>query len=183
MVEIDDVLNLNESTIKELAIIVYELIKCYKIGYIHGDFHFNNILFNKKEKYINSIKGRALLIDFGYAMKISKPENLSNNEIIKKLLFTKNEHYGFAPYTWESYQWLNYIYLNDDLNKKILSELLIIENELNDSITNTQYINEEDLDIKEIDEQDTDEQDTDKQDTDEQDRDEQDTDEQDTDEK
>ena len=154
---IDNVLNPDETTVKELALIVYELIKCYKIGYIHGDFHFNNILFNKKEKYIRSIKGRALLIDFGYAMKIDNSENLSNNEIIKKLLFTKNEHYGFEPYTWVSYQWLNYIYLNDNLNKKILDELLVIENELNDSKPKSEDIVEKEKDKKETDKKETDE--------------------------
>jgi hypothetical protein len=46
-----------------------------KTGYTHGDHHFANIMYNKKDsKYFHGTKGRILLIDFGRSTKIPSSE-------------------------------------------------------------------------------------------------------------
>lgn len=116
---------------KDFALIIYELIRCYKIGYIHGDFHLNNILFNVKEKYIPSFLGKSLLIDFGYSFSVpqDKRDLSTSEEIINVLLDTINPFYEFAPITFISYQWLNYINSNDKVRNKVLEYLNIVEKE------------------------------------------------------
>lgn len=46
---------------------LYELLRLYNVGYIHGDPHKSNILFNPDYKYIDEdeYKGRAIILDFG----------------------------------------------------------------------------------------------------------------------
>lgn len=113
------------------ALIISELIRCYKIGYIHGDFHLNNILFNKDEKYVPSFKGKALLIDFGYSFPVpnDKRDLSDNKEIINVLLTTINPFYEFAPESFVSYQWLNYIANNETFGDEVFKYLNIIEQE------------------------------------------------------
>ena len=120
---------------KDFALIIYELIRCYKIGYIHGDFHLNNILFNVKEKYIPSFLGKALLIDFGYSFSVpqDKRDLSTNEEIINVLLDTINPFYEFAPITFISYQWLNYIISNYKVKTKVFEYLNIVEKERKES--------------------------------------------------
>tara|TARA_Y100001970_G_scaffold282469_1_gene395369 strand:+ start:1679 stop:2875 length:1197 start_codon:yes stop_codon:yes gene_type:complete len=120
---------------KDFALIIYELIRCYKIGYIHGDFHLNNILFNVKEKYIPSFLGKSLLIDFGYSFPVpqDKRDLSTNEEIINTLLDTINPFYEFAPITFISYQWLNYINSNYKVRTKVFEYLDIVEKERKES--------------------------------------------------
>lgn len=59
----------------------YELIQLALKGYSQGDFHMGNILINKDyQNYFDGINGRAIIIDYGYALQIPN-ENL---EIIKE---------------------------------------------------------------------------------------------------
>jgi hypothetical protein len=55
--------------------IMYLLLDlAYKAGYTHGDFHGGNLMINPSlNGYFNGIKGKPLLIDFGYAKKIEEP--------------------------------------------------------------------------------------------------------------
>ena len=50
----------------------YELLRLYDIGFMHGDYHMENILINTNYRYNNLRgiwKGRCMLIDFGMAFK------------------------------------------------------------------------------------------------------------------
>jgi len=57
---------------KKLA--VYELIRLYDLGYLHGDFSLSNILINPDYNYTETNrendKGRAMLIDFGASFPV-----------------------------------------------------------------------------------------------------------------
>jgi len=63
--------------LKSLA--AYELVRLKQIGFIHGDLHDGNIMYNPNYKYITNddkevkFKGRALIIDFGRSL-IDKTE-------------------------------------------------------------------------------------------------------------
>ena len=64
-----------EKLVKELnkakSLAAYELVRLKQIGFIHGDLHNGNIMYNPNYKYITNDdddvehKGRALIIDFG----------------------------------------------------------------------------------------------------------------------
>lgn len=112
-----------------LALILSDLIRCYKIGYIQGDFHMGNVLFNPKEQYIEAFKGRSLLIDFGYTFEVPDEikEETNNEQIIKNLLETTNPYYKFKPETWVSYQWLVFVNNNESLKELVLENIDIIE--------------------------------------------------------
>lgn len=50
---------------------LYELNKMHKIGYMHNDFHFQNVLIHETYNYFDTnSSGRALIIDFGAADKV-----------------------------------------------------------------------------------------------------------------
>jgi len=55
---------------------LYTLIQlALETGYTHGDHHFANIMYNKKDsKYFHGTKGRILLIDYGRSTKIPSSE-------------------------------------------------------------------------------------------------------------
>lgn len=114
-----------------LALILNDLIRCYKIGYIQGDFHMGNVLFNPKEQYIDRFKGRSLLIDFGYTFEVPDDikDETDNETILKNLLETTNPYYNFKPETWGSYQWLVCVMNNESLKELVLENIGIIESE------------------------------------------------------
>ena len=62
---------------KRLA--VYELIRLYDLGYLHGDFSLSNILINPDYIYTGknreNDKGRAMLIDFGASFPVPPRRN------------------------------------------------------------------------------------------------------------
>jgi serine/threonine protein kinase len=50
---------------------IYELSKLHKLGYMHNDFHFDNVLIHETYNYIDLAKsGRAILIDFGDCIEV-----------------------------------------------------------------------------------------------------------------
>ena len=64
----------NKVSHKANSLAAYELVRLKQIGFIHGDLHDQNIMYNPNYKYItnedNDVehKGRALLIDFGESL-------------------------------------------------------------------------------------------------------------------
>jgi serine/threonine protein kinase len=53
---------------------LYELDRLHKLGYIHNDFHYDNVLINTTYNYFSNNSGRAILIDFGYSKPINENE-------------------------------------------------------------------------------------------------------------
>jgi serine/threonine protein kinase len=46
---------------------LYELDKMHKVGYAHGDYHYENILIHPTYNYFENGSGKAMLIDFGFS--------------------------------------------------------------------------------------------------------------------
>jgi hypothetical protein len=69
---------------KIISLATYELVRLKEIGFIHGDLHMENVMYNPNYKYITNddkevkFKGRALIIDFGLSL-INK-EKLAEEE-------------------------------------------------------------------------------------------------------
>jgi hypothetical protein len=84
---------------------LYELDRLHNLGYMHNDFHYENVLINTTYNYFSNNSGRAILIDFGYSKPINKNETRLemlyyeisgiNNNIIKvfNYLDTKRKVY------------------------------------------------------------------------------------------
>ena len=68
---------------------VYELIRLYDLGYLHGDFSPANILINPDyiytEKNNEQDKGRAMLIDFGASFSVPATNNNTDLSIREKI--------------------------------------------------------------------------------------------------
>lgn len=66
---------------------LYELNNMHKFGYLHNDFHFENVLINETYNYFDTTgNGRAIIIDFGQSDRVdddnaSDLRQLLNNEI------------------------------------------------------------------------------------------------------
>jgi len=80
---------LNEYYANSLLMIMYLVIKLADIGFIHGDYHCGNIMFDElDETFINGKKGRPLFIDFGLSKKLSINESNIVKSLIKKQQYT-----------------------------------------------------------------------------------------------
>ena len=92
---------------------VYELLRLYDIGYMHGDYHTQNILINTNYKYNNlddnSFLGRALIIDYGLAFKNKhKTDDIPITPSVKLHIMAQEKHPQTSQnaYSWDSYKWL-----------------------------------------------------------------------------
>lgn len=102
---------------------VYELLRLYDIGYMHGDYHMNNILINTQYNY-NTLEtmylGRCLIIDYGLAFKNKYVNVPTVNEPSVKLHVIAQETHPLTAknaYNWKSYKWiLNFLQAETDLN-------------------------------------------------------------------
>lgn len=102
---------------------IYELLRLYDVGYMHGDYHMKNILINTQYNYNtleNVYLGRCLIIDYGLAFK-NKYINVSTvNEPSVKLHVIAQETQpltGKNAYNWKSYKWiLNFLEAETDFN-------------------------------------------------------------------
>jgi len=96
---------------KKLA--VYELIRLYDLGYLHGDFSLSNILINPDYIYTGKTgendKGRAMLIDFGASFSVPPRKNdtgLSIKDKIDIMLDTPVPYLkNIIPRTFSSNNW------------------------------------------------------------------------------
>ena len=126
----------------------FELIRLYEQGYLHGDFHLNNMLVKINYEYIrfdmeiseeirsnfenyiqfienfkNSFSGRVILIDFGASFKPTKVIDINEN----RLELVLQENYRYASPLWgdidvsnfPSYKWMNNFVEPGDINKNV----------------------------------------------------------------
>jgi hypothetical protein len=126
----------------------FELIRLYEQGYLHGDFHLNNMLVKINYEYIrfdmeiseeirsnfenyiqfienfkNSFSGRVILIDFGASFKPTKVIDINEN----RLELVLQENYRYASPLWgdidvsnfPSYTWMNNFFEPGDINKNV----------------------------------------------------------------
>lgn len=105
---------------------VYELLRLYDIGYMHGDYHENNILVNTQYHYNtleNIYLGRCLIIDYGLAFKNKYVNVLTVNEPSVKLHVIAQEKHPVTDknaYNWTSYKWLiNFLQSESESNVNI----------------------------------------------------------------
>jgi len=97
---------------------LFELMRLHKYGYIHGDYHKENILINTNYQYYfgntHELMGKALILDFGR----SKPINNINLIRLKSALTYEINSLSDNKTHW-SYIWLSYHLYNcfDKLNE------------------------------------------------------------------
>jgi serine/threonine protein kinase len=93
---------------------LFDLIRLHKYGYVHGDYHTENILVNTNYKYYfgdtPELIGKTLILDFGR----SKPIHYNKNLSLKMVL--ENEINSLPDKTYHSYVWLSY-YLHNCFRK------------------------------------------------------------------
>ena len=102
---------------------VYELLRLYDIGYMHGDYHMKNILINTQYKYSNLDNvylGRCLIIDFGLAFKNKYMKTKETDTPSVKLNIMAQEKTPLTnenAYSWHSYKWLlDFLQSENDVN-------------------------------------------------------------------
>jgi len=88
---------------KTKSLAAYELVRLKQIGFIHGDLHQNNIMYNPNYKYITNKdediehKGRALIIDFGFSLinkeKLAEKEQFFSTHDVHDVDNRKNRPY------------------------------------------------------------------------------------------
>ncbi len=78
---------------------LYELNRMHQFGYMHNDFHFENVLIHEKYSYFDTNDfGRAIIIDFGLSDKVDEQSN-----DLETLL---REEYGkFPENLFEIFEW------------------------------------------------------------------------------
>ena len=107
---------------------IYELLRLYSAGYIHGDFSLANVMINTDYNYTGTNTGRAMLIDFGMTFK----HNYKDRDIpviLQKMLRTATPFSGITPMEHGNYRWfVNYITNN-------LEDITISIKNLNQMIT------------------------------------------------
>jgi hypothetical protein len=107
---------------------IYELLRLYSAGYIHGDFSLANVMINTDYNYTGTNSGRAMLIDFGMTFK----HNYKDRDIpviLQKMLDTKTPFSSITPREHRNYRWfVNYITNN-------LEDITISIKNLNQMIT------------------------------------------------
>jgi len=83
---------------------VYELLRLYSIGYLHGDFSQENIMINPTYNYTGTNSGRAMIIDFGMSFKHNVPD-LDVLRILERMRDTRVPFIGIAPTQHANYNW------------------------------------------------------------------------------
>jgi hypothetical protein len=107
---------------------IYELLRLYSAGYIHGDFSLANVMINTDYNYTGTNSGRAMLIDFGMTFK-HKYKDRDIPIILQKMLDTKTPFSSMTPREHRNYRWfVNYITNN-------LEDITISVKNLNTMIT------------------------------------------------
>lgn len=105
---------------------VYELLRLYDLGYMHGDYHLENILINTNYKYSNlddMYLGRCLIIDYGMAFKnkhLPDSESTTSIDKLRKIAEEKQPDTNQNAYSWYAYKWvLDFIKSESDINSGV----------------------------------------------------------------
>ena len=105
---------------------VYELLRLYDLGYMHGDYHLENILINTNYKYSNlddMYLGRCLIIDYGMAFKnkhLPNSESTTSIDKLRKIAEEKQPDTNENAYSWLAYKWiLDFIDSESDINSGV----------------------------------------------------------------
>jgi hypothetical protein len=83
---------------------VYELLRLYSIGYLHGDFSQENVMINPTYNYTGTNSGRAMIIDFGMSFKHNAPDS-DILRILERMRDTRVPFIGIAPTEHTNYSW------------------------------------------------------------------------------
>ena len=93
---------------------IFELWRLYNLPqrYLHGDPHKDNFMVNPDYDYINGIKGRVIIIDFGATFSIECPNVIAHNSIASIILLSLNnpspnwaENFNMRRFS--AYKWLH----------------------------------------------------------------------------
>jgi len=105
----------------ELAI--YELIRLYAYGYLHGDFSLANIMINPTYNYTGTDIGRAMLIDFGMTHEHTYTDT-NIVSILNNMLNTRVPLNNVLPIEHNNYKWLQkYIEKHGENIENTINEL------------------------------------------------------------
>ena len=93
-----------------LLLTLYEHYRLFKLGYLHGDNHLDNVMFLPTYNYMAGFNGRAMLLDFGASFKHNLPitKDLSIEQFVHILLYnmspiwigTLKSNIDHSPYMW-----------------------------------------------------------------------------------
>ena len=116
-----------------LDLAVYELLRLYSIGYLHGDFSQTNIMINPTYNYTGTNSGRAMIIDFGMTFQHNSPD-VDILRILERMRDTRVPFIGIAPTQHENYNWfINYI--NRYSRESIVASLDALKQSVSDHST------------------------------------------------
>jgi hypothetical protein len=116
-----------------LDLAVYELLRLYSIGYLHGDFSQTNIMINPTYNYTGTNSGRAMIIDFGMTFQHNSPD-VDILRILERMRDTRVPFIGIAPTEHENYNWfINYI--NRYSRESIVASLDALKQSVSDHST------------------------------------------------
>jgi len=88
---------------------IYELLRLYLVGYLHGDISLANIMINTDYNYTGTNSGRAMLIDFGMTFDHEYEDKPDIPVILERMRTTRTPFTGLAPMEHDNYKWfVNY---------------------------------------------------------------------------
>lgn len=79
--------NLNDDQLNQLSQAIYAYIELANYGWIHGDHHAGNIMYDLDYDYFLNIKGRCLFINYARAYKLDYTENKTLLRNIRNFLY------------------------------------------------------------------------------------------------
>jgi hypothetical protein len=106
---------------------IYELLRLYLVGYLHGDISLANIMINTDYNYTGTNSGRAMIIDFGMAFEHDYEDRADIPVVLQRMRTTRTPSTGLTPMQHENYKWfVNYTTNNDDNITKAIRNLINI---------------------------------------------------------
>jgi hypothetical protein len=114
---------------------IFELWRLYNLPqrYLHGDPHKYNFMVDPNYDYINGIKGRVIIIDFGATFEHEGGNIIKNNSISTIISLSLNNPspiWDFNIREFPSYKWLCNIEMNEISELLEIYELRKIEKQL-----------------------------------------------------
>jgi hypothetical protein len=84
---------------------IYELLRLYVIGYLHGDISLANIMINTDYNYTGTNSGRAMLIDFGMTFDHEYEDTPDIPVILERMRTTRTPATELNPMEHANYKW------------------------------------------------------------------------------